>query len=80
MPLPKRKTSHARTSRRRAANFKLTVPNVVDCPRCHAPRLPHHVCPTCGFYGNRMVIDVRARRRAEEETAPSSEGTETPQE
>lgn len=72
MPLPKRKTSHMRTTRRRAANWKLKLPNVGSCPRCHAPRLPHHVCPACGFYENRMVIDVRARRPAEEET-PSGE-------
>jgi large subunit ribosomal protein L32 len=58
MPLPKRKHSHARTSSRRHANFKLNVPNVVDCPRCHAPRLPHHVCQSCGFYNNRLVIQV----------------------
>ncbi len=67
MPLPKRKTSHARTARRRAANWKLVVPNVGSCPRCHAPRLPHHVCPSCGFYENRRVIEVRARREEAEE-------------
>ena len=62
MPLPKRKTSHARTTRRRAANWKLELPNVASCPRCHAPKLAHHVCPACGFYKNRMVIDVRAKK------------------
>ena len=77
MPLPKRKLSHARTARRRAQNWKLELPSVGDCPRCHAPKLPHHVCPACGFYGNRMVIDVRARRREEE--SPETQG-ETPQE
>ena len=76
MPLPKRKTSHARTTRRRAANWKIHVPNVGLCPRCHAPRLPYHVCPACGFYGNRMVIDVRARRREEEEAASQQPQTE----
>ncbi|MGV3724053.1 MAG: 50S ribosomal protein L32 [Actinomycetota bacterium] len=62
MPLPKRKHSHARTTSRRSANWKIKIPNVADCPRCHAPRLPHHVCLACGFYGNRMVLDVRDRR------------------
>ncbi|HEU4751550.1 MAG TPA: 50S ribosomal protein L32 [Armatimonadota bacterium] len=66
MPLPKRKHSHARTSQRRSNNWKLDAPNVGACPRCHAPRLSHHVCPSCGFYGNRMVVDVRARQRAAE--------------
>jgi len=61
MPLPKRKTSHARTAQRRANNWKIKVPNVGLCARCRAPRLSHHVCPSCGFYGNRMVIDMRSR-------------------
>jgi large subunit ribosomal protein L32 len=66
MPLPKRKQSHARTSRRRAQNWRLEAPNVGSCPRCHAPRLPHHVCPSCGFYKDRLVIEVKQRRQAEE--------------
>ncbi len=78
MPLPKRKTSHARTTQRRAANWKLDVPNVTPCPRCHGPKLSHHVCPNCGFYGNRMVIDVRARERGGSAGQTGSE--EAPQE
>ncbi len=73
MPLPKRKTSHARTARRRAANFKLTLPNPGSCPRCQAPKLQHHVCPTCGFYGNRMVIDMR-RKTARAQPASDAQG------
>lgn len=64
MPLPKRKTSHARTTQRRAANWKVSLPQVDSCPRCQAPKLNHHVCSACGFYGNRMVIDVQAGKRA----------------
>ena len=77
MPLPKRKHSHARTAQRRANNWKITVPNVGECPRCRAPRLSHHVCPSCGFYGNRMVIDVRSRRQEDE---AQGEGESTTQE
>ena len=73
MPLPKRKHSHARTSRRRANNFKLKPVNLGVCPRCHEPKLAHAVCPSCGFYRNRMVIDVRRRERL----AETAEGTET---
>jgi large subunit ribosomal protein L32 len=69
MPLPKRKHSHARTAQRRANNWKVAIPNVGECPRCHAPRLSHHVCSACGFYGNRMVIDVTARAKGGEGTA-----------
>ncbi len=28
------------------------------CPRCGAVKLPHHVCPNCGFYKDREVIVV----------------------
>jgi len=80
MPLPKRKTSHARTTRRRSANWKLPALQVGECPRCHAPKLAHAVCPSCGFYRNRMVVDVRRRERAAEpaaaDEAPEENGGE----
>jgi large subunit ribosomal protein L32 len=76
MPLPKRKTSHAQTTRRRANNWKLDTPNVSSCPRCHAPKLSHHVCPSCGFYQNRMVIDVRARQQRRQATPEGGGGNE----
>lgn len=76
MPLPKRKTSHARTTRRRAANWKLSLPSVTPCPRCHKPRLTHHVCPDCGFYGNRMVLNVAARKAADEATGAGESSQE----
>jgi len=61
MPLPKRKTSHSRTSRRRAANWKMSLPSVGECPRCRQPRLSHHVCLSCGFYGKRMVLERKTK-------------------
>lgn len=30
--------------------------HLVDCPQCHNPRLPHHVCPVCGTYRGRQVL------------------------
>jgi large subunit ribosomal protein L32 len=64
MPLPKRRHSRARQAKRRA-NWKLEAPNVVDCPRCHAPRLPHQACPSCGFYNGRLVIEKKERKKEE---------------
>ncbi|MEN6371987.1 MAG: 50S ribosomal protein L32 [Armatimonadota bacterium] len=64
MPLPKRRHSSARQAKRRA-NWKLTAPNVSACPRCHAPRLSHHVCPSCGFYNGRLVIEKKERKTEE---------------
>ena len=63
MPLPKRKISASRRDNRRNQNWKLKLPAVSSCPRCEAPRLSHTVCPACGFYNGRKVLETRAEQR-----------------
>ncbi len=58
MAVPKRKTSKARRDKRRASNIKMTAPNIVNCPQCHEPKLPHRVCGECGYYGDKEVLKV----------------------
>jgi large subunit ribosomal protein L32 len=58
MAVPKRKTSKAKRDSRRAANAKLTIPNTVECPQCHEPKLPHRVCAACGYYKGSEVVAV----------------------
>ena len=55
MAVPKRKMSKARRDRRRA-NWKLSVPGMVECPQCHEMKMPHRVCPECGSYNGKQVI------------------------
>ncbi|AEW05903.1 50S ribosomal protein L32 [Sulfobacillus acidophilus DSM 10332] len=55
MAVPKHKLSRSRTRKRRS-QWKLSAPNWVECPRCHQDRLPHHVCPHCGYYNGRIVV------------------------
>ncbi len=55
MAVPKRKLSKARRDMRRA-NWKLAVPGMVQCPQCHEWKLPHRVCPECGYYDGRQVV------------------------
>ena len=57
MAVPKNKVSKARRDKRRA-NWKLTAPNLVECPQCHELKLPHRVCPSCGQYKGKEVIKV----------------------
>ncbi|MBW3623148.1 MAG: 50S ribosomal protein L32 [Armatimonadetes bacterium] len=64
MPLPKRKQSKWHRAQRRHQNWKLCAPNIGACPRCHAAKLPHHVCTACGFYQGRKVIEVKERAGA----------------
>ena len=57
MAVPKNKVSKARRDKRRA-NWKLTAPNLVECPQCHELKLPHRVCPSCGQIKGKEVIKV----------------------
>jgi len=55
LAVPKKKTSKSRRDKRRT-HQKLTLPGMVECPRCHEPKLAHRVCPNCGYYKGRQVI------------------------
>jgi large subunit ribosomal protein L32 len=55
MAVPKQRQSHARTNKRRSQH-KMAATALSHCPRCHAPRRPHRVCPNCGTYAGREVV------------------------
>lgn len=56
MAVPKRRKTSSRRDMRRAHHDKVTAPNLIPCPQCSAPTLPHRVCPSCGTYKGRAVI------------------------
>jgi large subunit ribosomal protein L32 len=58
MAVPKKKQSKARRDKRRAQHG-IASPRVNECPNCHQPTRPHHVCPTCGTYRGREVEPLR---------------------
>jgi large subunit ribosomal protein L32 len=73
MAVPKQRTSRTRRDKRRAQH-KARAPRLNECPRCHSPRLPHRVCPTCGTYAGREVISHEvAEPEAPTETAAPTE-------
>jgi len=47
-----------KTHSHRAGSWRLDAPARSVCPRCAAAKLPHTVCPSCGWYKNRVVVDV----------------------
>ena len=61
MPQPKRKTSRSARNQRRASAWRITGPAIGPCARCHATKLLHHACPSCGFYRGRRVIAVKTK-------------------
>ena len=60
MAVPKRKTSKAKTASRRASSYRLNKATIVECPNCHETKLPHRVCPNCGYYDGKQVVEVEA--------------------
>jgi len=60
MAVPKKRTSSACRDKRRAQH-KAAKATINSCPRCHSPRLPHRVCPTCGTYAGREVVAQRIK-------------------
>ncbi|MFA5147065.1 MAG: 50S ribosomal protein L32 [Candidatus Omnitrophota bacterium] len=61
MALPKRKHSKSRRDKRRSANSKVYMQNLSVCPNCKKPRLPHRVCPHCGFYKGKPVVVIEEK-------------------
>ncbi len=57
MAVPRFQTSKARTRRRRSINMKLVAPCVVTCGNCGNAVMLHRVCPKCGFYRGRQVMN-----------------------
>ena len=57
MAVPKQKTTPSRRGSRRA-HLHIRKPALTECPQCHNPRLPHHACPTCGYYKGRAAIKI----------------------
>ncbi len=58
MAVPKRKTSHSRKGMRRS-HHHLQAPMLVECSHCHQMKPSHTVCPNCGYYRGRKVIEVK---------------------
>ena len=49
MAHPKHKVSKARRDKRRT--------HLATCPNCGATVMYHHVCPECGYYRGRQIIE-----------------------
>jgi large subunit ribosomal protein L32 len=61
-PQPKRKHSKGRRDRRRAHDA-LEARNLVACSNCGSMRLSHTVCPKCGQYQGREVIEIKKSKK-----------------
>ena len=58
MANPKRRHSKSRRGKRRAHDA-LSQQAFSECPNCHQAKLPHRVCPSCGYYKGSQVMEVK---------------------
>ena len=56
MAVPKRKVSKARRDKRRSSVWKLDAPALSKCTQCGELKMPHRVCPVCGYYKGKEII------------------------
>lgn len=54
MAVPRRKTSRARRDKRRT-HWRARAATLVACSNCNEMKLPHRVCPHCGYYKGKQV-------------------------
>jgi len=59
MANPKNRNSRTRRKMRRT-HWKLQLKTLSRCSQCHEPKLAHRVCPNCGYYDGRQVVEVKA--------------------
>jgi len=57
MAVPKRKISKARGRKRRTGDA-LKPMQLAHCPQCGTAVPTHVVCPNCGFYQGRTLVDT----------------------
>ncbi len=60
MPEPKQKLSRSRSRKRKGVQASKTPP-LVECPKCKSKALAHHVCPVCGTYKGRQILEVKTK-------------------
>lgn len=75
--------SHHTKSRRNKGRMHLHLKeaSLTKCPKCGKSTLPHVVCPNCGYYKEKEIIDVlkkltKKERKKKEKEIKAKEGEE----
>ena len=56
MAHPKSRISKTRRDKRRT-HYKASLPTLAACSNCGATVKYHHICPDCGYYRGKQVIE-----------------------
>ena len=72
MALPKTHHTKSKTHQRRSHMAKTKIQFTL-CPKCHTTIKPHCVCPNCGEYKGKIVIDVLKKLNKKEKKQKQKE-------
>jgi large subunit ribosomal protein L32 len=62
MAHPKRRHSKSRRDKRRT-HQKISAPQMDRCSKCGAVKSTHRVCPSCGYYRGKKILDVEKKQQ-----------------
>ena len=62
MSKPKRRWSKSRQAKRRIT-CRISKPNLPPCSNCGRPKRTHRVCPYCGYYKGRQVVQIKEKKK-----------------
>jgi large subunit ribosomal protein L32 len=57
MAVPKERTTKT-AKRSRRAHLALVRPTLASCSQCKKLKRPHMICPNCGYYDGREVLET----------------------
>jgi len=62
MAHPKRQHS-AQRRHKRQTHQKLNAPSLHPCPQCKRPIIAHRVCPFCGYYKGKPIVEIEVKEK-----------------
>ncbi|MCC6936541.1 MAG: 50S ribosomal protein L32 [Thermomicrobiales bacterium] len=60
--LPKQRRTRAKQGLVRQHD-RVKEPAIMTCPQCRQYKRQHHICPHCGYYAGRQVVEIKTRQR-----------------
>ena len=72
MPHPKkRKTKSGRNQRR--SHHALKSFSLIKCKKCGKPSKSHYICPECGYYNGKKMVDISKKLSGKKRGASNKE-------
>ena len=75
MTAPKSRGTKSKRDKKRL-HIILKKPNLVKCKKCNKSIRSHTVCPFCGYYKGRQVLNILSKKEKEEIQKKKKEGKE----